>query len=577
MQALGGEDPQRIGAYTLHNRLGSGAMGTVYLGTSPGGRPVAVKVARTELANDPDFRERFRREVEMARSVGGFWTATVVDADPDATRPWLATEYVPGPNLHQAVSEHGPLPEDAVRRLAAGLTEALAAIHTTGLVHRDLKPSNVLLGADGPRVIDFGISQALERVRLTATGAFLGTPGFLSPEQIEGSDVGPKSDVFALGAVLVYAATGCGPFGDGEIPAVMYRTVHGAPTLAGVPESLRPAVAACLERDPDRRPSPAALLAEWGAADRVPASAPSWLPASVQTLVDRYYLQLRDHRIPGPGEQSHDLGTPNGESARVASTAVVVSPGHAVPGQTPSGPTPNGPTPTRPYTRLFQPTGDAAPGTPGGAGVPGAAGSALPGAVVPAASDRREPEGRGDHGAVAYNGAHTGGVRFGTARVPALVWGSTGVVVGLAVGNAAEQASREGHPVAGFLLLVGCVLLLLAGGRRLYHAARPAPTLEIGRDGLTVSKGRDRWHLPWYEVARTRVVTHNGRPWLAVWLAPGVMPRRTLGGMPLRSYHGGVRLFPVAPERRGSWRAREVRELRAALAWHGPQAYDRSP
>jgi eukaryotic-like serine/threonine-protein kinase len=570
VQALGSEDPQRIGAYALHNRLGSGAMGTVYLGTSPGGRAVAVKIARTELANDPEFRERFRREVEMARSVGGFWTATVVDADPDATRPWLATEYVPGPNLHQAVSEHGPLPEASVRRLAAGLTEALAAIHSAGLVHRDLKPSNVLLGADGPRVIDFGISQALERVRLTATGTFLGTPGFLSPEQIEGGDVGPKSDVFALGAILVYAATGCGPFGDGEIPAVMYRTVHAPPTLTGVPDSLRHTVAACLDHDPARRPAPATLLAEWGTADRVPATAPSWLPAPVQTLVDRYYVQLRDQRIrrtAEPGNHAADEAGAAGEAAggRVSSTAVVVQP--AEPGQSSPASSesaqgaprsvrsarttrPGQPTPTRPYTRLFQPSGNGLPPTP---------------------ADQSAG------GAVAYDGTHTGGVRFGPARMPALLWGSGGLVAGLVVGSLAEQSSRDGHPAIAFMLLIGCVLLLVAGARRLYHAARPAPAIEIGRDGLTVTKGRDHWQLPWYAIARTRVVTHNGRPWLAVWLAPGVMPRRTLGGTPLRSFHGGIRLFPIAPERRGSWRAREVREVRAALAWHGPQAYDRSP
>lgn len=189
------EGPAQIGDYPVLGTLGHGAMGTVYLGRSPGGRLVAVKVVRPELAADPRFRERFRHEVSVMRAVGGFWTVAVVDADPDAPNPWLATEYVPGPNLHDMVSGHGPLPEPALRRLVAGLAEALAAIHRAGLVHRDLKPGNVLLAADGPRVIDFGIAKTLQDTGLTGTGLLVGTPGFLSPEQIEGREVSPASDV----------------------------------------------------------------------------------------------------------------------------------------------------------------------------------------------------------------------------------------------------------------------------------------------------------------------------------------------------------------------------------------------
>nr|MDQ3578783.1 serine/threonine protein kinase [Actinomycetota bacterium] len=212
----------KIGAYQVVGRLGGGAMGTVHLALSPGGRLVAVKVARPQLAEDPRFRERFRREIAMARAVGGFWTAAVVDADPDAELPWLATEYVPGPDLHEAIHTAGALPPDSVRGLAAGLAEALAAIHAAGLVHRDLKPSNVLLASDGPRVIDFGISKALEGAGLTATGMLVGTPGYLSPEQIEGREVGPSSDVFAFGAVVVFASSGRNPFGEGDTAALLY-------------------------------------------------------------------------------------------------------------------------------------------------------------------------------------------------------------------------------------------------------------------------------------------------------------------------------------------------------------------
>lgn len=289
------DDPERIGDYAVQGRLGRGAMGTVYLARSPGGRQVAVKVAPPELAADPRFRDRFRQEVAMARAVGGFWTAAVVDADPEAPQPWLATEYVPGPNLHQAVSTHGPLPEPALCRLVAGLAEALAAIHGAGLVHRDLKPSNVLLAQDGPRVIDFGIAKAVQSAGLTATGMVVGTPGFLSPEQIQGDEIGPASDVFALGSVLVYAAAGAGPFGEGDVAALVYRAVHTEPNLDGVPASLRALATHCLNPSPELRPTPAQLLAEVG-----PPQVEEWLPAPLRTLVDRHVPATREYTGPAP-------------------------------------------------------------------------------------------------------------------------------------------------------------------------------------------------------------------------------------------------------------------------------------
>ncbi|MEU4743812.1 serine/threonine-protein kinase [Actinosynnema sp. NPDC023658] len=288
MQPLPPNAPSRIGDYTLLAALGRGAMGSVYLARSRGGRPIAVKVARAELADNPQFRERFRREVEMARAVGGFWTATVVDADPDADRPWMATEYIPGPSLQQAVQDHGPLPDRAVRRLAGGLAEALVAIHGAGLVHRDLKPSNVLLADDGPRVIDFGIARALEHSALTEAGIVFGTPGYLSPEQVIGQKITAQSDVFALGSVLVYAATGGGPFGEGATSALVYRVVHQEPDLSRVPPSLVPLIVPCLVREPTHRPTPGRLLELIGP----PSAEPSWLPARIRTMVEQRHTEL---------------------------------------------------------------------------------------------------------------------------------------------------------------------------------------------------------------------------------------------------------------------------------------------
>ncbi|MFI5772329.1 serine/threonine-protein kinase [Streptomyces sp. NPDC051658] len=251
--------PERIGGYAVERELGAGGMGTVYLARSRGGRAVAVKVARSELASDPHFRERFRAEVAAARSVGGFHTAPVVDADPAAAAPWLATAYVPGPTLAALLEAEGPMDEARLRQLGAALAEALAAIHGCGLVHRDLKPGNIIMASDGPRVLDFGIARALESTRLTATGVAFGTPGFLAPEQAQGQEVSGAADVFALGAVLV-AAAGGSAFGAGTPMGLMYRSVHEPPDLTAVPDGLRPVLESCLAKDPDQRPAPEALL-----------------------------------------------------------------------------------------------------------------------------------------------------------------------------------------------------------------------------------------------------------------------------------------------------------------------------
>ncbi|MFJ6388823.1 PQQ-binding-like beta-propeller repeat protein [Streptomyces sp. NPDC091972] len=267
MQELRERDPRTIGPYQVLGRLGSGGMGEVYLAEARGGLRLAVKVVRAEHAEDRTFRARFRHEVRAAQTVGGTgtYTARVVDADTEAARPWMATEFVAGPNLRDAVLDRGPLPADAVRLLAAALAEALAAIHAKGLVHRDLKPSNILLAPDGPRVIDFGIVRALEGTALTRTGVVVGSVGYLSPEQIRnGAQVVPASDVFSLGAVLAYASGGKEPFGEGQDSVVLLRILTGDVDLSAVPREHLPLVESCLRDDPGARPTPAELVAAAG-------------------------------------------------------------------------------------------------------------------------------------------------------------------------------------------------------------------------------------------------------------------------------------------------------------------------
>jgi hypothetical protein len=281
LAALQPGDPQRIGPYVLLGRLGSGGMGRVYLARSPGGRMVAVKVIRANLAEDAGFRARFAREVSAAAKVGGLFTAAVVDADVDGPVPWLVTAYVPGTSLSDAVERQGPLPENSVLALAAGLAEGLSAIHAAGVIHRDLKPSNVLLAQDGPRIIDFGISSAAGATSLTGTGFMIGSPGFMSPEQAEGLTVGPASDIFSLAGVLIYAVRGEGPFGSGDTAALLYRVVHGKPNIDNVPDNLRPLIKRSLSRDPKRRPTAPQFLADLSAAFPSAADLTDWLPTPV--------------------------------------------------------------------------------------------------------------------------------------------------------------------------------------------------------------------------------------------------------------------------------------------------------
>ncbi|XRQ09646.1 protein kinase domain-containing protein, partial [Actinomadura welshii] len=261
MEPLAPSDPDRIASYELLGRLGAGGMGLVYKARSPGGRLVAVKVIHTQYTDDPRFLRRFRREVEAARSVSGFYTAPVVDADTESRPAWLATAHVAGPSLGAAVQSRGPLPGREVTALAAALAEALKAVHAAGLVHRDLKPSNILLAEDGPRVIDFGIVQAVDGT--ATTGGLIGTPEYMAPEQIDADgEIGPASDVFALGGVLYCAATGRPPFGTGDARAVLYRVQTAEPDLGRVPVELRDLIGRCLAKEPSLRPTPDEILAE---------------------------------------------------------------------------------------------------------------------------------------------------------------------------------------------------------------------------------------------------------------------------------------------------------------------------
>jgi serine/threonine protein kinase len=349
-------DPVSVGPYKLLNRLGAGGMGEVYLAKSPGGRLVAIKLIRPELAEERGFRARFAGEIAAARGVSGIYTAAVVDADPEAELPWMATVYVPGPSLTDAVEDDGPLPVKSVLALAAGLAEALEAIHRAGLVHRDMKPSNVLLAADGPRVIDFGISRALERSMMTATGTVLGSPGFMSPEQAMGEQVGQPTDVFSLGAILAYAATGSGPFGTGPTPALLYRVVKEEPNLAQVPDRLRPLIEQCLAKDPAARPTPTALLASLG--DDVEVITGEWLP---QKIAD------------GMGQYSPTLSTPLPPSLRDPDSAPV-EPVGAGPAESASG------------TSTLPPATELAASIPPPAGARGAAAPAAAAVAAAAAA-----------------------------------------------------------------------------------------------------------------------------------------------------------------------------------------------
>ncbi|MGV9618429.1 serine/threonine-protein kinase [Streptomyces tendae] len=444
MRGLGDGDPQRIGVYRLLGRLGAGGMGHVYLARSDRGRMAAVKLVREELAALEEFRERFRQEVESARRVGGYWTAPVLDADTEAAVPWVATGYVAGPSLQQVVGhDHGALPERSVRTLGAGLAHALQDIHAAGIVHRDLKPSNVLVTIDGPRVIDFGIARALQTVTdggLTRTGALVGSPGFMAPEQVRGDRVTPACDVFCLGSVLTYAATGKLPFGPANsgAHALMFRIAQEDPDLTGVPEGIADLVRDCLRKDPAARPGLAEVLERTGAQDTVTdgRSRDPWLPSALVAQLGRHAVQLLDTET--PDSPTHPATPPPPDTRGAAATnaggggpGLGAGPGGAVAGGgAPGGAGPGGAWP-----------GGVGPGgaVPGGAGPDGAgSGGAVPGAVWPPGDAGPGAAGPGDWGPGGA-GAAPGG---GPAPDPALGDSASG-------DSASGGPAFDGPPVSG--------------------------------------------------------------------------------------------------------------------------------
>ncbi|WJV46658.1 serine/threonine-protein kinase [Streptomyces flavofungini] len=352
VKALGHGDPARIGAYRLLGLLGEGGMGRVYMGRSEGGRTVALKVVRSEIAQVPDFRRRFAREVDAARRVAGPWTAAVLDADVEAAVPWVATQYIPGPDLHTAVAQDfAPLPERSVRFLANRLALALQAVHGGGLIHRDLKPSNILVTVDGPRVIDFGIARALDGLdtmaaesALTRTGLVIGSPGFMSPEQARGRELTPASDVFCLGSVLVYAATGRQPFGaggNGGLAAQLFSVAEDEPDLSGVPSSLVDLVRDCLTKDPQQRPTPGQI------AERTEdGSTEPWLPGEVLVQLARRTAELLDYD-PAPAPSSAASASVSASSqdhpATVRTPELPSPPFPTMPARPPAVPLPSAP------------------------------------------------------------------------------------------------------------------------------------------------------------------------------------------------------------------------------------------
>lgn len=306
MDLLRPGDPDQVGDYRLEGRLGAGGMGEVFYGRSPGGRPVAVKLIRRDHADVQEFRDRFAREVEAAKRIGGFHTAQVVAANPYADPPWMVTAYIAGPSLREKVEDHGPLTIEEIRTLGAGLAEGLAAIHDNGLVHRDLKPSNVLIAEDGPRIIDFGIAYAPDASTMTPTGAVLGTYAYMSPEQVNAQRLGPASDVFSLGCVLAFAATGRSPFAADAVPAIINQIINHDPSLDEIPGDLRDLIMACLTKDPADRPHVNDLL------QRLTAPPPTPSPELSSAAMSTQPPTIPD-QAPTSGLSHHASNAGNGE------------------------------------------------------------------------------------------------------------------------------------------------------------------------------------------------------------------------------------------------------------------------
>ncbi|MFI2617457.1 serine/threonine-protein kinase [Streptomyces sp. NPDC018584] len=490
MEKLGPGDPQRIGAYRLLARLGAGGMGQVYLARSGRGRTVAVKLVREELAEQEEFRNRFRQEVRAARRVGGAWTAPVLDADTEAAIPWVATGYVAGPSLQSVVSrDHGPLPERSVSILAAGLANALKDIHAAGIVHRDLKPSNVLVTIDGPRVIDFGIARALETVTdggLTRTGALVGSPGFMAPEQVRGDRITPACDVFCLGSVLAYAASGALPFGTANsgVHALMFRIAQEEPDLSGLPENLAELIALCLRKDPASRPTLDDVLERTGAQDTLSEGGRTldpWLPGALVAQLGRHAVQLLDTEDPdeagAAGSPAGGKGEGAGAVAGAGAGAAGASAGGSSQGPEDGRASQNG-APGRPGPDKAGPAAPEGASTPPPPGSPGAApldhlptmvaGQAPPPAPPPGTRSYGYPQHAQQHPQHAAHPPHHQPAAYGYPQQPPPGYGPTppygpGLYTPVPAPPSEPPPRRSGRSTAA-LVAVALIVAIGAGG-----------------------------------------------------------------------------------------------------------------
>ncbi|MEV8594142.1 protein kinase [Streptomyces sp. NPDC052012] len=484
MMRLRREDPRVVGSFRLHRRLGAGGMGVVYLGSDKKGQRVALKVIRPDLAEDQEFRSRFAREVSAARRIRGGCTARLVAADLEADRPWFATQYVPGPSLHDKVADEGPLGAAEVAAIGAALSEGLVAVHEAGVVHRDLKPSNILLSPKGPRIIDFGIAWATGASTLTHVGTAVGSPGFLAPEQVRGAAVTPATDVFSLGATLAYASMGDSPFGHGSSEVMLYRVVHEEAQLDGVPDALAPLVRACLAKDPEERPSTlqlslrlkeiAAREAQGLAEVRPPAPRGAETERPAGHLADTYPDPAQGRR---PGQQGVQGARPS-QPGR---------PGHSAhPGQ--GTPPPRGASTGRGGT----PAADGPPSTPrrGSRSVPASRGGAAPargggsssrgGGTPRGASPSRSPSRPTPASRTSGRNSTRNSTRPGTgARRP----GSRATGTGLRPANPRLLRQR--------LFVFVVVTLVVALGIALVQGCQgPARGLGGDRDGVRTQRGQ---------------------------------------------------------------------------------------
>ncbi|MFF0449820.1 protein kinase [Streptomyces sp. NPDC004609] len=480
-QPLGEGDPRHVAGYRLAARLGAGGMGKVYLSYTPGGRPVAIKVIRPDFGQDAEFRRRFAQEVHAAQRVQGLYTAPVIDSDPDAEQPWLATAYVPGPSLADAVAQHGKLPVETVLLLVAGIAEALQVIHGAGIVHRDLKPANVLLAADGPRVIDFGIARAADATSLTSSGVTIGTPSFMAPEQAAGSQVTPATDIFALGQVAAYAATGRAAFGEGTSHGVLYRIVHEEPDLSGVPEALHELVTRCLAKEPDERPSVAELLTicQSANAETVLRRPEEWLPSVVAAEIGTRKAAPAPPVTPAPpaAPAPGHVPAPPATPPLPAAGPQVPAPPVGAPAAGPAGPPGGAPAPVEPPPSAAPQASPeagspaAATGPEQAAGTPQDAASGTPGdpravTATPTAvsAPATPPPGFGPPPASAYGYPHPQPVPQG-ATVPTPQYGAPAQPYGAATAPAGPTPppKKRGRFIA-IAIAATLVVGALAGG-----------------------------------------------------------------------------------------------------------------